>query len=401
MADVVKPRGSFLILCLLGALSVVSPFAIDLYLPAFTKMAVELKTTSAIVSLSLSTYFIGLAFGQFIYGPLLDRFGRKQPIYAGLAIFLAASVGCMVTKNVEVLIALRLLQGLGGCVAQVGAIAMVHDFFPVEQSARIYSLLFLFIGASPLLAPTIGSLLTAYLGWRWVFVFMAVLVSAVLAAIRFLLPEGHEPNPEISLTPARIAATFVRILENKVFLRYTLASAFAFAGLFTYVAGAPIVFMEEFHVTAKAFGIIFAVLAAGFIGGSQVNIWLLRHCRSAVIFSRALQVQTVCGLVFLAGTLCGWFGITGVLVMFFLFLACVGVSNPNGTALALAPFHANTGSASALLGAVQLGTGALVSTSIGVLNAKSSLPVIEILCATACIGLVLDLLLRSSPEPAV
>jgi DHA1 family bicyclomycin/chloramphenicol resistance-like MFS transporter len=289
----ISPRGSFPILCLLGALSVVSPFAIDSYLPAFTKMA------SATVSLSLSTYFIGLAFGQFIYGPLLDRFGRKKPIYVGLAIFLAASVGCMLTTNVEVLITLRLLQGLGGCVGQVGAITMVHDFFPVEQSAKIFSLLFLFIGASPLLAPTIGSLLTAYLGWRWVFVFMASLVSLILAAVVFFLPEGHEPNPAISLTPAHITKTFIRIFEDKVFLRYTLASAFSFAGLFTYIAGAPIVFMEEYHVTPKAFGVIFAFLAAGFIGGSQLNIWLLRHFKSATIFTYALQAQTLCGLVFL------------------------------------------------------------------------------------------------------
>jgi DHA1 family bicyclomycin/chloramphenicol resistance-like MFS transporter len=394
MSSTGKAHNNLLTLSLLGALSLVSPLAIDSYLPAFTRMAADLKTTSAIVSLSLSTYFIGLAFGQFVYGPLLDRFGRKKPIYAGLTIFLAASVGCMLTTNIQVLIALRLLQGLGGCVAQVGAITMVHDFFPVEESAKVFSLLFLFIGASPLLAPTIGSVLTAYLGWRWIFVFMAALVALVLAAIIFLLPEGHEPNPSISLTPARITATYVRILEDRTFLRYTLASALSFAGLFAYIAGAPIVFMEQFHVTAKGFGLIFAFLAAGFIGGSQLNVWLLRHFDSDLLFLCAVRAQAVCGLVFLVGTILGWFGIGGVLAMFFLFLSCVGISNPNGTALALASFSRNAGSASALLGAVQLGIGALISTAIGALNAKNSLPVIEILFATALAGFVLDQLFR-------
>ncbi len=390
-------RSSFFILCLLGALSVVSPFAIDSYLPAFTRMAADMNTTSAIVSLSLSTYFIGLAFGQFIYGPMLDRYGRKKPIYAGLAIFIAASLGCMLTHNVDVLIALRLLQGLGGCVAQVGAITMVHDFFPVDQSARVFSLLFLFIGASPLFAPSIGSILTACLGWRWVFVFMAAVVALVLAAVMFLLPEGHEPDPAISLKPSRIAATFAAILEDRGFLRYTLAGAFSFAGLFSYVAGAPIIFMEQFHVDAKMFGVIFAVLAVGFIGGSQVNVWLLRRFKSEAIFPCALKAQVACGLVFLIGTVGGWFGIVATLALLFIFLACVGIGNPNGTALALAPFTKNAGSASALLGAIQLGTGAVVSTSIGFLNAQGSLPVIGILFATALAGLFFYKLLPPRP----
>jgi DHA1 family bicyclomycin/chloramphenicol resistance-like MFS transporter len=229
---------------------------------------------------------------------------------------------------------------------------------------------------------------------------MAALVSLILAAIIFLLPEGHEPNPAISLTPARITATYIRIFENKVFLCYTLASAFSFAGLFTYVAGAPIVFMEEYHVSAKAFGLIFAFLAAGFIGGSQVNVWLLRRYKSGAIFSLALQAQVACGFIFLLGTCFGWFGIAGVLVMFFLFLACTGISNPNGTALALAPFAENAGSASALLGAIQLGAGALVSTAIGMLNAKSSLPVISILFTTAAIGFILHKLLHLKSKSA-
>lgn len=395
---IVTQRSPLFILCLLGALSVVSPFAIDLYLAAFTHMADDLKTSSAIISLSLSTYFIGLSFGQFIYGPLLDRFGRKKPIYAGLAIFIASSIGCAITDNVDVLIALRLLQGLGGCVAQIAAVTMVHDFFPVEQSAKIFSLLFLFIGTSPLLAPTLGSILLMMFGWRWIFIFMAVLIGTILTLIFFLLPEGHEPDTSISLQPGPIARTFLSIFKHPTFHRYALAGAFSFAGLFTYVAGSPIIFMEQFHVSAKMFGLIFAGMAAGFIGGSQINVFLLRHFDSATIFRYALHTQVVVGVIFFAAAGTNSLGLMGTLIMLFIFLMITGISNPNAAALALAPFRKNAGSASALLGVLQLGTGALVSTWIGLAGTKNSLPVIALLSITSLIGLTLYYVLKAKGQ---
>lgn len=387
-------RSSFFILCLLGALSVVSPFAIDLYLPAFGKIAEDLGSTSAIVSLSLSTYFIGMALGQFIYGPLLDRFGRKKPIYVGLAIFCFASLGCMFTTNVDALIALRLLQGLGGCVAQVGAMAMVHDFFPVDQRAKIFSLLFLFISVSPLLAPTVGSFLTLFLSWRAVFAVMFVITLGIIAAMFFLLPEGHKPDPTISLHPKDIAITFFDILKNRIFLRYAVSGALSFAGLFTLIAGAPIIFLEQFHVDPRFFGMVFIVLAGGFIGGSQINVFLLRRLSSVKIFNVSLPAQVIVSLIALIGTYMGWFGFVPTLIVLACVLLCAGMNNPNGSALALMPFDKNAGSASALLGAMQIGAGALVSTSVGILHTTSSLPVIGMLFTTALLGLIIYWFLR-------
>ncbi len=395
-----RQQNDIVILCLLGALSLVSPFAIDLYLPAFSSMATDFGTSSAAISLSVSSYFIGLAFGQFIYGPLLDRFGRKKPIYAGLSIFILASIGCMMTTDIETLVVLRLIQALGGCVAEVGAITMVGDFFPVEKRAKIFSLLFLFIGVSPLCAPTFGSIVTAYLGWQWVFAGMALIVGTVLAAVVFLLPEGRQPDLSVSLKPASVARTFIDIFNDNTFRRYLLASAFSFAGLFTFVAGAPIIFLEEFHVGTRTFGLLFAILAGGFIAGSQINIWLLRRYGSDRIFSWALYVQSGCSLFFMAGAWMGWFGLPATILLFFILLFCIGISNPNGSALALEPFSKNAGSASALLGALQLGTGALVSTLVGIFGTTGSLPVITILCLTGLAGLAFYKFLRV-PAPAL
>ena len=161
------------IIVLLGLLSVVTPFAIDMYLPAFSRIAADFGTTTSLISISLSTYFIGFALGQILYGPLLDRFGRKRPLYFGLIVYIIASIGLAQAHSIHAFIALRFIQALGGCAAQVAAIAMVRDFFHARESARVFSLLFLIIGTSPLLAPTIGSLLVSSLGWRWIFLLLA------------------------------------------------------------------------------------------------------------------------------------------------------------------------------------------------------------------------------------
>src|SRR5580765_3168947 len=186
-------RSQSLIIFLLGMLCVISPVAIDLYLPAFSSVARELGTKTAVIALSLSSYFVGFAFGQILYGPLLDRFGRKRPLYAGLAVYVAASIGCAMAHSVEALIAWRFVEAIGGCVAQVAALAMVRDFFHTKESARILSMLFLIIGVSPLLAPTVGSLLVSWVGWRWIFVALAAYALVTLTLIFALLPEGHEP----------------------------------------------------------------------------------------------------------------------------------------------------------------------------------------------------------------
>lgn len=173
------------IVVLLGGLCVVTPFAIDMYLPAFSRIAAEFKTTTPAISLSLSTYFVGFALGQVVYGPLLDRFGRKRPLYVGLVLYILCSVGCALAPDLRTLVILRFAEALGGCVAQVAAIAMVRDFFPARESAKIFSLLFLMIGASPLLAPTIGSALVAGLGWRWIFVVLASIAFVILTVTFF------------------------------------------------------------------------------------------------------------------------------------------------------------------------------------------------------------------------
>ena len=385
-----KPiQNRFFIILILGALSTVSPLAIDMYLPAFPQIAEMMHTTPAKISLSLSSYFIGLAAGQLVYGPLLDRFGRKKPLYVGLVLFMVASVICMYARSVESLIVLRCVQALGGCAAQVATMAMVRDFFPVKESAKILSLLILILGVSPLFAPTIGSFVAVSLGWQWVFVVLATLVLVLLAVIFFFLPEGHRPDASISLAPLPIMRSFIYILKNHQFHTYALAGAFSFAGVLVYVAGSPIIFMDSFHVTPKQYGAIFAGLSVGFIGSNQINILLLRKFTSAQIFHGAIILECIVSLFFIAGIYYGWFGLATTLLLLFVLLSSLGLTYPNAAAMALAPFEKNVGSASALLGFLQIGAAAVTSSCVGLFDSHSIMPVIVIFAATAWIALLI------------
>lgn len=379
-------RSKLFVICLLGSLSVISPFSIDMYLPAFSRVAADYGVETTMVSLTLSSYFIGMAFGQILYGPLLDRYGRKPPLAIGLILFILASVGCAMSPTIETLIMFRFIQAIGGCSAGVASLAMVRDIFPVKDSAKVLSLLFLFIAVSPLLAPSIGGFVMLAVGWKVVFFIMAAIVTLILATTYFLLPESHRPDPTISLKPLPIIREYIVIARHPTFATYAFSGAFSFAGLFTYVAGSPIIFMENFYLSANVYSAIFAMLAVGFIGGSQLNVQLLKRYESQALFVRVLTLQVITGILFAVGTYLGWYGLIGTLILFFIFLACSGITYPNAAALSLSPFTKNAGSAAAMLGFVQLGIGAFISTFISASESHERFPIIAILAITSTLG---------------
>ena len=372
---------------ILGALSTVSPFSIDMYLASFPKVAQELHTNEARVSLSVSSYFVGLAIGQIFYGPLLDRFGRKVPLYCGLLIYILASIGCMSVQSVEWLIALRFVQALGGCAAQVAATVMVRDFFPVSQSAKVFSLLMLMIGVSPLLAPSIGSFVSEAFGWRWIFAILAGISALILLLTATCIPAGHKPDKTVSLNPKSICKRYGDVFAVREFRVYALAGAFTFAGLFAYVAGSPIIFFNYFKLTPKQYGLVFAILTGGFIGSNQINIWLHARFGSKAIFKASVYAAFGVAMLLVLGSLSLEANLLLTVGLLFTFLFCVGLTSPNGAALALAPFSNNAGTAAALLGFLNMGIGAAVSSTVGLLGANSSLPVFSIFVISIAIAI--------------
>ena len=384
-----QSQNRHLIILILGALSTISPFAIDMYLPAFPEIATALDTSTARVSLSIASYFAGMAAGQLFYGPLLDRFGRKLPLYAGLILFIAASILCLCSRSVEWLVAMRFVQALGGCAAQVAAMAMVRDFFHANETAKIISLLILILSVSPLLAPSVGVFVAVHLGWQWVFIVLSLFVILMLAVCWWQLPQGHKPDRTVSLRPLPILRNYALVLREPQFITYALSGAFAFSGLLVYVASSPIIFMEVFHVSAQQFGAIFAGLATGFVGSNQINVFLLRKFSSEQIFRATLLLVCPVALLLLVGTICGWFGLPATLVLLFIALSSLGLAFPNAAALALVPFDRNIGSASAMLGFLQIGVSGLASASVGVLNSHTMMPVALVLATTSWIGLAI------------
>src|ERR1022692_4521598 len=244
-------KNKFHLVLILGLLSAIGPFSIDMYLPAFPAIAESLHSTVAHVSLSLSSFFIGISAGQLLYGPLLDKFGRKKPLYVGLCAYLIASVGCALASSADALIVLRLLQALGGCVGMVAARAMVRDLFEVKENAKIFSLLMLVVAVSPIIAPTLGGYVTASLGWRYVFTVLIIIVSFIIVAIYFFLPESREPDHNLSLKPKPIIQNFIAVIKQPQFYTYAFTGAIAAAGLYAYIGGSPYVFMDLFKVSEK------------------------------------------------------------------------------------------------------------------------------------------------------
>ena len=383
-----KTKYFFLIL-LLSSLTALGPFSIDMYLPGFPAIAKDLHTTVAKVSLSLSGFFIGISIGQLLYGPLLDRFGRKKPLYIGLSVYILASLGCAFANSIEWLIMLRCVQAVGSCAAAVASIAMVRDLFPVKDNAKVFALLMLVVGVSPMIAPTVGGYVTTAFGWHSVFIILMLLGAVNLFASIFGLPESYQPDKTLSLKPKPILINFISVLKEPQFYTYAFTGAIAFSGLFAYVAGSPLLFMDIFAVKEETYGWIFAFLSIGLIGASQVNTLMLRRFSSEQLIFASLICQSITGIVFLTGSINGWFGLPETIALLFIFLSCLGFASPNASALSLAPFSKNAGSASALMGAVQMGLGALASVLVSMFDTRSSVPMVAIMASTSIFALLI------------
>lgn len=382
-------KRKYITILVLGMITAIGPFSIDMYLPAFADIAADLNTTVAHVSLSLSSFFIGISLGQIVYGPLLDRFGRKKPLFAGLIIYLIASVQCALVQTADMLIALRLLQALGGCAGMVASRAMVRDLFSVEDNAKVFSMLMLVVGVSPIIAPTLGGFVTAEFGWHYIFVILTLMALIIILAVHFGLPDSQNANPNFSLKPKAIISNYWQVLQEPQFFTFAFTGAVAAAGLYAYIAGSPSVFLEIFKTTEKQYGLIFALIAAGLILATQLNRLVLQKYKSEQIIPVALAVQSLAGLSLFAGSLAGWLGLAGTILLLLVYLSCQGFTFPNSSALSMAPFAKNAGSASALMGGVQMGLGALTAALVSILSNGTALPMTGVMACCAISSFVI------------
>jgi DHA1 family bicyclomycin/chloramphenicol resistance-like MFS transporter len=370
----VQKHPKFFLILILGLLSSIGPLSIDMYLPAFPSIAKGLNTTVSSVMLSLSSFFIGISIGQLIYGPLLERYGRKTPLYFGLALYAISSFACATAMSVETLIIFRFFQALGGCVGMVASRAMVRDLFDVKDNAKVFSTLMLVIAVSPIIAPSLGGLITTYIGWRFIFIMLIIVIAMIVAGIYFLLPNSKQPDPTYSLKPKAILTGFASILKHPQFILYAISGAVASAGLYAFISGSPYVFLEIFEATEQHYGWGFAFVASGLIGSSQLNSLFLKRYTSQQIIKVALLSQSVIAILLVSIAILGLSELYSTLILIFFYLSCQGFIFPNASALSMAHFGHNAGNASALLGFIQMSLGAFMSAMVSVLHNGTTIP---------------------------
>ncbi len=340
-------------LLVLGALTAFAPMAIDMYLPAFPQIAASLHTDASHVQLTLAACFLGFAFGQLLYGPLSDRFGRKPPLYVGISLFVVASIACALATSIEALIGWRFLQALGGCAGMVITRAIVRDRFTAQEAARLFSLLILVMGLAPILAPLLGGALLGVSSWHAIFVALAVFGLLCGVFTWWVLDETLPKTNQQSLHPIILLRAFRDILRERQFHGHVLVAGFAHAGMFGYITSSSFVFIDYFEVPPAHFGWLFGSNAAGLIAMSQVNRHLLKTRSTDQVLRLGNGIAALCGVLLLAAALWPAAPLWLIALPLFGFVASLGITLPNASANALAPFSQRAGTASALLGTIQ------------------------------------------------
>jgi MFS transporter, DHA1 family, multidrug resistance protein len=355
---------------ILGALIALGPLTIDMYLPALPTIATELSVPSATIQLTLTGTLLGLGLGQLVVGPLSDALGRRVPLLAGTALHVLASLICLVAPNVAVLGAARLLQGLGAAAGAVIAMAVVRDLYTGRPAAVLISRLILVMGAAPIVAPTLGGWLLAFTSWRGVFAALALIGLVLIPVTAALLPETLPPNRRQTAGVRGTLRNYGRLLHDRTFVGLALVAGLTMTGLFGYVSGASFVFQQEFGLGQQQFALLFSSGAIFLIAATQLNPVVLRWLEPRQVLVTGVVTAAAAAALMLALAVVGA-GILGVLLPLWLTLFAAGFALPNAPAVALGRYGDNAGTAAALLGAVQFGTGAVISPLVGVLGNDS------------------------------
>jgi DHA1 family bicyclomycin/chloramphenicol resistance-like MFS transporter len=376
----------------LGLVSAIGPFAIDMYLPALPSIGHSLNASSGSVQLTLTVFLLSLGFGQLVYGPAADIFGRKAPLYFGVGLFVLSSVGCALASDIQTLIVFRFFEGLGACAGMVVPRAIVRDMHTGVEAARLMSMLMLVFSISPILAPLTGSFIVEAVGWRGVFWFVlgAGLFSMLLLATRLVETRAHHERAASSMASAM--KSYASLMRDRQFLGLTMTSAFGVASFFSYLSDSSFVIMEHYHYSARAYGVIFGVNAFAFIGASQAcgalitRFGMIRLVRVAVVGYCASM------LILLAFFLSGFDSIWIMITFLFIGFGFLGVVVPTTSVMALEEHGHQAGTASALLGTLQFAVGAVVIVAVAPFGNATALPMIAAIALVSVITLMLALL---------
>lgn len=369
-----SPRGPGLgLILLLGSLTASGAMAIDLYLPALPTIAADFGTSVGQVQTSLSAYFIGMAFGQLVYGPLSDRIGRRLPLIAGSLLAMTGAIFSGFSISAEWLIASRLLESLGGCAGAVVARAVVSDRYNATDSAKIFSTLMLVLGVAPLLAPTLGALLLDAFGWQSIFLVLAAFAAGQAIAVYFFLDETRSPAMAAASRREKVWRSYATAIGDRRVAGIVLAGAANGGAFFTYLAGSAELYISHYGISPQLFGIIFALNSVGLVAGSQVNRLLLLHLPPARILTWASIGALLGAGLWLGAAAAGLATIWVTTAFLFAIMSTYGLVAGNSLALALSRMPQRGGAISALNGAASFGFGGLASSTAALLPLETPL----------------------------
>ncbi len=361
---------------ILGLLSAIGPFAIDMYLPALPAIGTALGAEVGAVQFSLTAFFLSIGVGQLLYGPVSDMVGRKPPLYAGLGLFIVASVGCALATDIQTLVALRFLQGLGAAAGMAIPRAVVRDLHTGTEAARGRSLLMLVFSVSPILAPLAGSGVIALSGWRGVFWAVALAAMAGLLLVRATLGETRPPEQRVESSIGGALRAYRLLLRDWHYLGLVGIGSCALAGFFVFLAGSPFVFIDHYGFTPTQYSLAFSFNAVAFIGASQFTATVGRRVGLVPMVKFAATASGLTIALLLAYYLFGGDDLRALIALNFVASAFMGLVIPTVSVLALEEHGAIAGTASALMGTLQMLVGALAMGVVGLFANGQPLPMV-------------------------
>jgi DHA1 family bicyclomycin/chloramphenicol resistance-like MFS transporter len=375
----------------LGLLTAVGPFAIDMYLPALPTIAASLSASTGATQMTLMAFFVAFGVCQIAYGPASDMVGRKPPLYFGLALFVLGAIGCAAAPSIGWLIGFRFVQGLGASAMMVIPRAIIRDLHTGPEATRLMALVMLVFSVSPILAPLAGSALIVPFGWRAVFVAAIVFAGLAFVLTATLLPETRLPKDRVVVSVSSLLDGFGMLLRNPRFLGLTFIGGFGLSSLFAFLAGSSFIYINHFGLTPTQYSLAFSVNAIGFFGASQFAAGFDVRFGIARVVTIAVCLYAFFALALLAGVAAGLDSLAWLMTLLFLVFACLGLVIPSTMVLALEEHGRIAGMAAALGGALQMIAAGLVVVVVSLVFDGTALPMVSVIAGCALCALALTL----------
>ncbi|MFJ3958618.1 multidrug effflux MFS transporter [Arthrobacter sp. NPDC090010] len=385
---------------ILGALTALGPFTIDLYLPAFPAIERDLGVSQAAVQLTLTGTTVGFALGQLLVGPLSDKVGRRLPLLCATALHILASVGASMTHDIVPLGIFRVLMGIGAAGGGVVSMAMVRDLFTGYSMVRMFAAMSLVNGLAPILAPVIGSQLLLITPWPGIFVFLASYGTLVLVACLFLVRETL-PAERRRAAGSGVLGHYRVLFQDRIFVGVLVMAGMNFAGLFAYLSASPFLFEKIYSFTPQQYGYLFGINSLGVVAGVQISSRLIRRVGPQWILAFATAGQVVAALLIIVADVTHA-GLLGLAIPLWFYILCTGFCFPCVQVLGLAKHGDRAGTAASLLGASTFLTAGVLSPVVGLLGTSSSVPMAGVMICCIGVGILsLWLIVRPRTVPAI